>query len=99
MPRRRAEPRKTLICRIAALWTDEEGTLVNLTGLLEDRSRSGVGISVPEPIAVGTRVRIYGRVRELRGIVRHCRYKAGKYFVGVRLDDEDKSWDRFGIGL
>lgn len=99
MPRRRVEPRKTLICRISATWMDEEGTLFNLAGLLEDRSRSGVGISVPEPIAVGTRVRIRGRVRELRGMVRHCRYWRGKYFVGVLLEDQDKSWDRFGIGL
>ena len=99
MPRRRVEPRKTTICRISALWFDEEGAINSLTGLLEDRSRFGVGISVPEPIAVGTRVRICGRVRELRGIVRHCRYKSGKYFVGVHLDAEDKTWDRFGVGL
>lgn len=99
MPRRRLEPRKTLICRIFALWMDEEGTLVNLAGLLEDRSRSGIGISLSEPIAVGTRVRIRGRAREFGGIVRYCRYQGGKYFIGIRLDDEDKSWDRFGIGL
>ena len=99
MPRRRLEPRKTLICRISVLWTDEEGTLIKLTGLLEDRSRTGVQIVVEEPVAVGTCVRIRGRARELRGIVRHCRYEAGKYFIGVRLDDEDNSWDRFGVGL
>lgn len=99
MPRRRVEPRKTLICRIAAIWTDEEGTVITLSGLLEDRSGSGVGISVPEPIEVGTRLRIRGRMRELHGVVRHCRYARGKYFVGVLLDHEDKAWDRFGVGL
>jgi hypothetical protein len=78
---------------------DEEGALVKLMGLLEDRSPSGVGISVEQPIAVGTRVSIRGRVRELCGVVRYCRHIRGKYFVGVLLDDPDKLWDRFGAGL
>ncbi len=73
--------------------------MTRLPGLLEDRSRHGVNICVSEPIAVGTKVTIRGRVRELDGVVRHCRYAAGKYFIGIRLDQEDPHWDRFGAGL
>lgn len=99
MPQRRAGPRKTQICRIFALWTDEEGTVTRLAGFLEDRSRYGLSICVSEPIEIGTRVTIRGRTRELDGTVRHCRYTAGKYFIGIHLDQEDASWDRFGLGL
>jgi hypothetical protein len=99
MPHRRAGPRKTQICRIFALWTDAEGTVTRLAGLMEDRSRNGVSICVPEPIELGTRVKVRGRTRELEGIVRHCRYTAGKYLIGIHLDHEDTAWDRFGAGL
>jgi len=99
MPRRRVESRKTLICRISVIWVAQEGAITTLTGFLEDRSRFGVGISLPEPIPVGTAVKIQGRMRELHRIVRHCRYEGGQYLVGVHLDAEDKAWDRFGVGL
>jgi hypothetical protein len=99
MPQRRSGPRKTQICRISAVWADEEGTVTRLAGLVEDRSRYGVSICVPEPIEIGTCVKIRGRTRELAGTVRHCRYSAGKYCIGIRLDREDVLWDRFGTGL
>ena len=99
MPHRRTGPRKTQICGISALWTDEEGTVTRLAGLVEERSRYGVSICVPEPIEIGTKVKIRGRVRELQGTVRHCRYTAGEYFIGIQLDQEDPNWDRFGAGL
>jgi len=99
MPFRRNEPRKTLICRVFALWTDGEGTLTRLPGLVEDRSRYGISLCVPEPIEIGTKVKIRGRQRELEGTVRHCRAAEGKYFIGIQLDKEDASWDRFGAGL
>jgi hypothetical protein len=99
MPHRRNGPRKTQICGVHALWTDQEGTVTRLAGLVEDRSRYGVSICVPEPIEIGTRVKIRGRNRELEGTVRHCRYTAGKYCVGIHLDREDSAWDRFGAGL
>jgi hypothetical protein len=69
------------------------------SGLLEDRSLSGVGFVVPDPIGVGTKVTVRGRVRELPGIVRYCRPKGAQYMVGVRLDQKDSTWNRFGAGL
>jgi hypothetical protein len=99
MARRRAQPRKTLLTRITTVCDGEEGYPVVQWGLLEDRSLSGVGISVPGAIPVGTKVTIRGRRRELAGIVRYCRLQGAKYLVGVKLDQEDATWDRFGSGL
>jgi hypothetical protein len=99
MSRRRIEPRKTSISRIYVFWEDQDGCAASQDGLLEDRSRSGLGITVFQPIAIGTKVRIQGRLRELAGIVRHCRLQGAKYLVGIRLDEEDVTWNRFGAGL
>jgi len=98
MPRRR-EPRKVLLCRISALWNDRYGSSKSLSGLLEDRSRSGIAISLPEPIAIGTKVTIRGRRRELAGTVRYCLFTGAEYSLGVQLDGQDLDWDRFGAGL
>ncbi len=99
MSRRRAEPRKALICRVSVFCEDREGFPVTQDGLLEDRSLSGVGISVPDPIAIGSKVKVRGRSRELAGTVRHCRFKGPNYFVGIRLDTEDVTWNSIGVGL
>lgn len=99
MSRRRGEARKTLICRVSAVWLDEDGVPANASGLLEDRSLSGVGLCLPEPIPLGTKVKIRGRNRELAGTVRHCKSRGVNYRVGIRLDRPDKTWDHFGVGL
>jgi len=81
------------------MWRDPEGFPRVLTGLIEDRSYSGIGISIQEPIDIGTKVQIRGRLRELSGTVRYCRTRGAKYFVGIELDRKDTSWNRFGAGL
>jgi hypothetical protein len=81
------------------LCEDEVGFPTIQFGLLEDRSLSGFGISVPAPIAIGSKVKIRGRLRELDGIVRYCRPEGKTYLVGVRLDQGDKAWASFGAGL
>jgi hypothetical protein len=48
MSLRRTQPRKTLICRISIYWKDEGGVPSMQSGLVEDRSLCGLGISVPE---------------------------------------------------
>jgi hypothetical protein len=68
--------------------------------MLEDRSRSGAGISVNKPIPVGAKVKIRGKRRELVGIVRYCRREEFNYFVGIHYDGaEDAAWASFGAGL
>jgi hypothetical protein len=99
MSRRRVQPRKASICRVTVFCEDQTGFPIQQRGLLEDRSLSGIGISVPERIAIGTKVRVRGRARELLGIVRYCRVKGAEYLVGVRLDDPDTGWASIGAGL
>jgi hypothetical protein len=88
-----------LICGVLVYCEDQTGLPMTQSGLLEDRSLSGVGISVAYPVGIGTKIRIRGRQRELVGIVRHCRAKGTSYFVGIRLDEQDAGWASFGVGL
>jgi hypothetical protein len=99
MPEARTEPRKPFMCRISVVWEDQTGSPRTQTGLLEDWSTSGVGITVNGPIPVGTSVKIRGRRRELVGSVRHCRREERDYFVGIRLEGVDVAWANFGAGL
>jgi len=99
MVKRRTQPRKTLLCRISVLWHDDDEISRSQSGMIEDRSLTGMGISVPYPIAIGTKVIVRGRVRELAGVVRHCRLNHAKYFIGIQLEREDKTWNHFGAGL
>lgn len=99
MSRRRREPRKTLICGITVRYEDDQGLPTMQAGLLEDRSLSGIGISLTYAIAIGSKVKIQGRVRQLDGIVQYCHAKGASYFVGIRLDHEDVIWNQFGAGL
>ena len=99
MRSRRAQPRKTVLTRITAVCDGQDGPAVIQRGLLENRSLAGVAISVPNRIAIGTKVKIRGTKRELAGVVRNCRLEGPRYLVGVALDQEDVDWDGFGPGL
>ena len=99
MSRPSTEPRKTLICRISVFWEDEAGFSTRQVGLLENRSLSGVSICVPEPMAIGTKVNVRGKLRELAGIVLYCRPKGSEYLVDIQLDERDLGWAAFGAGL
>ncbi len=87
------------MCRISVAWTDHRGIQQSQTGLLEDRSLAGAGISVIHPIPVGTKVTFRGRKRELVGTVRYCRRARHNYLVGIRLDERDEAWATIGAGL
>jgi hypothetical protein len=99
MSLRRTQPRKTLICRISVYWKDEGGVPSMQSGLVEDRSLCGLGISVPNPIPIGAKVQVRGRSKELAGVVRHCHAKGVNYLIGIRLDYEDVDWNRCCAGL
>jgi len=95
----RSEPRKVFLCRITITWESETDGLKSQSGLLEDRSRSGAGVSVDDPIPVGTAVKIRGRKRELSAIVKYCYPKNMRYLVGVRYDEVDEGWATIRAGL
>jgi hypothetical protein len=60
--------------------------------MLEDRSRSGAGISISKASPVGTKVKISGKRRELAGVVRYCRRVELSYLVGIKLDEVGAAW-------
>lgn len=99
MRRTRNEPRKVFLCRITITWKSETDGLKSQTGLLEDRSRSGAGVSVDDPIPVGTAVKIRGRKRELTAIVKYCYPKNMRYLVGVQYDEADDGWATIRAGF
>jgi hypothetical protein len=82
----RAEPRKMFMCRVSVAWEDQDGGAQRQGGMLEDRSRSGAGISINKPIPVGAKVKIVGKRLDLSGTVRYCRREQFKYFVGIQYD-------------
>jgi PilZ domain len=99
MRRTRAEPRKVFLCRITITWESETDGLRSQTGLIEDRSRSGAGVTVDEPIPVGTIVKIRGRRRELAAVVKYCFRKSMRYVVGVEYEQADEAWSVIRAGL
>ena len=90
MAQARIEPRKSFMCRITVEWEDETGSPQSQPGMLEDRSRSGAGISVYAPIPVGARVKIKGPRVDLSGTVRYCKGKNIRYLVGIKYDAAEK---------
>jgi hypothetical protein len=74
------------MCRIAVAWEDQDSGTQKQAGMLEDRSRSGAGISVNKPIPVGAKVKIQGKRLDLSGTVRYCRREQLKYLVGIQYD-------------
>ncbi len=59
--------------------------------MLEDKSPSGAGLSVDNPIPVGAKVKIKGGRIEFSGTVRYCRRKHLKYLVGIRRDTTENA--------
>src|SRR5579862_4977099 len=92
MRRTRTEPRKVFLCRVTVDWEKHGTAIQSQSGLLEDRSRSGAGISVDNPIPVGANVKIRGRHRELAGVVRHCRREDMRYILGIQYREADVTW-------
>jgi hypothetical protein len=91
MAQARSEPRKSFMCRITVEWEDETDGPQSQAGMLEDRSRSGAGISVFAPIPVGARVKVTGPRVDLSGTVRYCKGKNIRYLVGIQYDVVEKA--------
>jgi hypothetical protein len=95
----RTEPRKVILCRITVTWESETEGAKSQSGLMEDRSRSGAGVSVDEPIPVGAAVKIRGRQRELAAVVKYCQRKNMRYLIGVQYEKADEAWADIRSGL
>lgn len=85
------------MCRIAITWEDETGGPRKQQAILEDKSSSGVGVSVKKAIPAGTRVNLRERDQERAGIVRYCRSDEMGYFIGIQFDKCDKEGEKAQI--
>ncbi len=92
----RTEPRRVAVCRISVGWVDDYGNPRTESAYLEDRSLSGVGLSLTNPIPIGTKVTLRERGRDLAGVVRYCRLGGLKYQIGIHLDQVNGAWSKFG---
>src|ERR1700746_1933672 len=82
---KRRHPRHDYFSRVALKFENSMGEAVWLTGMVEDKSQSGLGIRVDSPLEPGLSITIVqGSV--IRGaIVRRCLRETVGYFVGVEF--------------
>ena len=79
MPERRAAPRKVFMCRAEILYGQEQ----TVSGMIEDRSASGLGIRVPKPLIPGMPVRVCFRDEMHPAVVKWCVKDQPGFFIGV----------------
>lgn len=82
--RRRYVGRPVLVC-----WRDREVPRQSDDGFCEDLSSGGMGLDLPFPLAIGTRVNL--RMSEAKlsrsGVVRRCARAQRGFAVGVQFDN------------
>lgn len=80
---KRREPRRDYFSRVEIEGTSAEGDSFRMHGMIEDRSASGFGIRVRDPIPAGSEIRIRHAGRLFNGTVRHCARDRDSFFLGV----------------
>ena len=84
---RRTALRQLLLKPVEVSWLDAAGWVRNARGCCRNCSTGGVGLELPVPIEVSTRIdfRVCGAEMEGKGVVRHCRLAGRGYLVGVKF--------------
>lgn len=72
----------------------EGGVEIELPVMIEDRSKSGLGIRVRRSVDQGCTVRIQQGSRVYTGVVRNCRRSNLDYFVGIELKNNAEDGTR-----
>jgi len=97
MKRSRAEVRMLCADIVEAWWNGPslEGKHEPVA-LLEDISRSGLGLLLESQVSVGTQMHVQCQGGRMTGTVRYCQYREHCYFVGIELE-QGTAWscDRF----
>jgi hypothetical protein len=73
------------VAKVEVSW-DSQGESGSLSGLIEDRSASGIGIQVPKPLPLGTRILVKLHEQELSAIVRRCIRAEFGFLVGASFE-------------
>jgi hypothetical protein len=85
MPEQRAAPRRVYMCRTQILYGPEQ----TVSGMIEDRSVSGLGIRVPRPLPLGMPIRVCFRDEMHAAVVRRCVKDQPGFFIGVAFSTGD----------
>jgi hypothetical protein len=85
--KRRLDPRQQLVSEVQVSWRDATAER-NLDSVrCHDFSAGGIGLELPEPIRIDTRVTVRVPSMDFKGIgsVRHCIRIESGYLVGIRF--------------
>lgn len=92
MDSRRKEPRRAYLAKAVLTYLDELGVEIAAPGMIEDRSKFGLGIRVITSIPVGCFVNITLGGQRYSGVVKRCSsckpepgFK-GEYFLGIAIE-------------
>lgn len=81
----RMEPRRDYIAQVQISFQSDGGERCSITGLIEDRSQSGLGIRVKKPLAVGTEIDVFRGGVTSRYEIKRCVQSGMEYLLGVRM--------------
>jgi hypothetical protein len=84
------EPRTPVMIMVEASWADQNGTVHNTRARIENKSAGGACIRLNTQIAVGTKLRVYGRWDKFSGEARYCREDGREYLVGILKDKGER---------
>ena len=90
---RRDGPRQMCSELVRISFQDPGGQWVSETGVLEDVSPSGLGVSLNIPVSVGDSVRVLTEGFFGSAKVCHCRFEQYSYSLGLEFSD-GYTWDR-----
>jgi hypothetical protein len=84
---RRWSARQEAAGAVEVRWLDAKGWMQNAMGACRDVSAGGLGIDLPVPLEVSTKVDflVCDRAMKGRAVVRHCTAVGDRYFVGVEF--------------
>jgi len=89
MADQRIAPRRLFMCRADLAWSCD-GQSKKLSGMVEDRSKSGLGIQVPKSVPVGTQMTIQFNNEIHSAIVKRCIRSELGFFIGVAFAGESR---------
>jgi hypothetical protein len=93
---RRKDPRTPYISRAEVSWNNGNEE-VRISGMIEDKSVSGLGIQVGKPIPVGTSITVRFGDRMAAGVVRRCVKLGVGVLIGMSFEADQRQGELKGV--
>lgn len=90
MIEKRKKLRRDYLARVVVKLKTSLGANQELRRMITERSKSGFGVLVANPIPTGCVVQLEQGRQAYSGIVRHCYRSKAEYHVGIELDPATK---------